>query len=79
MDAQGREGLINTIEQQPGKRRAMLKQLGIPPATYYQWRAMYNKKGIDGLTKSTNGGKAGMEQANTARAGISSNDRTQAS
>ena len=44
MDAQGREGLINTIEQQPGKRRAMLKQLGIPPATYYQWRAMYNKK-----------------------------------
>ena len=57
MDAQGREGLINTIEQQPGKRRAMLKQLGIPPATYYQWRAMYKKKGIDGLTKSPTAAK----------------------
>ena len=57
MDAQGREGLINTIEQQPGKRRAMLKQLGIPPATYYQWRAMYKQKGIGGLTKSTTAAK----------------------
>ena len=57
MDAQGREGLINTIEKQPGKRRAMLKQLGIPPATYYQWRAMYKKKGIEGLIKSPTSAK----------------------
>ena len=49
MDAQGREELIKTIEQQPGKRRQMLKSLGIPPATYYQWRKMYHKTGIEGI------------------------------
>jgi RNA-directed DNA polymerase len=53
MNARGREELINMVEGQPGKRRVMLKQLGIPAATYYQWRKMYNKKGIDGLSKSS--------------------------
>jgi len=57
MDAQGREGLIKTIEQQPGKRQEMLKSLGIPSATYYQWRKMYKKNGIDGLTKSPTAAK----------------------
>jgi transposase InsO family protein len=57
MDAQGREELINTVEQQPGKRREVLKSLGIPPATYYQWRKMYNQTGIEGLTKSTTAAK----------------------
>jgi len=57
MDAQGREELIKTIEQQPGKRRQMLKSLGIPPATYYQWRKMYHKTGIEGLAKSPTAAK----------------------
>lgn len=57
MDAGRREELIKTVEGQPGKRSQMLKQLGIPKATYYQWRRMYHKKGIDGLTKSKTAAK----------------------
>ncbi len=57
MDARGREGLINTVERQPGKRRVMLKELGIPAATYYQWRKVYKNKGINGLTKSPTAAK----------------------
>ena len=53
MNAREREELITMVEGQPGKRPGMLKQLGIPAATYYQWRKMYNKKGIDGLSKSS--------------------------
>jgi len=57
MDAQGREGLIKTVEQNPGKRRDMLKELGIPAATYYQWRKMYKDKGIEGLKKTATAAK----------------------
>jgi len=57
MDAQGREGLIKTIEQNPGKRQGMLKEMGIPAATYYQWRKMYKEKGIEGLKKTPTAAK----------------------
>ena len=57
MNALEREELIKMVEQQPGKRRYMLEQLGIPAATYYQWRTMYTQKGLDGLNKSSTAAK----------------------
>ncbi len=57
MNAEERQELINTVEQQQGSRRGMLKQLGIPVATYYQWRKSYNEKGLKGLTKSSTAAK----------------------
>jgi transposase InsO family protein len=53
MDAKEREELIKTVEDQPGKRRKILKDLGIPAQTYYKWRKVYKLMGIDGLKKSS--------------------------
>lgn len=57
MNAGQREELIYLIEKQAGKRREILKNLGIPEATYYQWRKMYQEKGISAFKKSSTAAK----------------------
>jgi len=43
--------LMKKVELQEGRRREVLKSLGIPRATYYHWRKAYDREGLEGLQK----------------------------
>ena len=44
-------GLIEKIELSGTNRTKMLESLGIPESTYYHWRDVFWRKGINGLIK----------------------------
>ena len=52
MNAHQREKLIQDVERQRKRRKQVLKNLGIPRATYYKWRKDYVLAGVDGLIKN---------------------------
>jgi transposase InsO family protein len=50
--------LVEKIEMSGTNRKKMLEYLAIPVSTYYHWREVYRKKGLNGLMKrSTRPGK----------------------
>lgn len=51
MSPEQRLEIIRQIENFGANRRKTLEQLGIPESTYYHWRDMFRRNGIEGLTK----------------------------
>jgi len=51
MDGQMRGDLIEKVESQKGRRLEILQELKIPRSTYYQWRKVYEEKGVEGFKK----------------------------
>lgn len=51
MEAEKRMDLVRKVELREGKRKEMLRGLGIPRSTYYHWRKSYDRGGLAGLQK----------------------------
>lgn len=51
MNSIDREEIIKKVEQYSGRKRELLKQLGISYSTYYSWKKKYRTEGISGLSK----------------------------
>ncbi len=52
MDANKRLDVIGMVEAYRGQRSQVLSGLGIPRSTYYTWRRVYRKRGLQGLVKT---------------------------
>jgi len=51
MEAEKRMDLVMKVELRDGQRKHMLRDLGIPRSTYYHWRKVYDRSGVQGLRK----------------------------
>ncbi len=49
MTAEARQEVLKLLESHRGRKRELLKKLGIPESTYYLWRDRYLTKGTEGL------------------------------
>lgn len=51
MNAEERAGLVEALESSGQGRYGKLAELGIPRATYYRWKKLYEAEGVQGLEK----------------------------